>query len=53
MARLKEAKMLDSTVVLISADHGGVGNRHGGDSMTEIEIPWLVSGETARDHGAG
>jgi predicted AlkP superfamily pyrophosphatase or phosphodiesterase len=44
MARLKEAKMLDSTVVFISADHGGVGKRHGGNSMTEIEIPWLVSG---------
>ncbi|HEY3742918.1 MAG TPA: alkaline phosphatase [Bryobacteraceae bacterium] len=44
MARLKEAKMADSTVVIISADHGGVGKRHGGNSMTEIEIPWLARG---------
>jgi arylsulfatase A-like enzyme len=44
MERLKKAGMLDSTVVFVSADHGGVGKRHGGNSMTEIEIPWLVSG---------
>jgi predicted AlkP superfamily pyrophosphatase or phosphodiesterase len=44
MARLRETKMLTATVVLISADHGGIGKRHGGNSMTEIEIPWMISG---------
>ena len=36
--------MLKATVVLISADHGGIGKRHGGNSMTEIEIPWMIRG---------
>jgi predicted AlkP superfamily pyrophosphatase or phosphodiesterase len=44
MARLREATMLPTTMVLISADHGGVGKRHGGNSMTEIEIPWMLRG---------
>jgi len=44
MARLKETQMLSTTVVLISSDHGGVGKRHGGNSMTEIEIPWMLRG---------
>jgi predicted AlkP superfamily pyrophosphatase or phosphodiesterase len=44
MARLRETKMLPSTVVIISADHGGIGKRHGGNSMTEIEIPWMIHG---------
>lgn len=44
MERLRDTKMLATTVVLISADHGGVGKRHGGNSMTEIEIPWLLRG---------
>jgi|SRR5580658_3965924 predicted AlkP superfamily pyrophosphatase or phosphodiesterase len=44
MARLGETKMLAATLVLISADHGGIGKRHGGNSMTEIEIPWMIHG---------
>ena len=44
MARLRETEMLRTTVVLVSADHGGVGKRHGGNSMTEIEIPWIIHG---------
>jgi predicted AlkP superfamily pyrophosphatase or phosphodiesterase len=44
MARLRETDMLTTTVVLISADHGGIGKRHGGNSMTEIEIPWMIRG---------
>ena len=44
MAHLRETKMLTATVVLISADHGGIGKRHGGNSMTEIEIPWMIHG---------
>lgn len=41
---LKEAGIADSTVVLITADHGGVGKGHGGSTMAEIEIPWILSG---------
>jgi predicted AlkP superfamily pyrophosphatase or phosphodiesterase len=33
-----------STTFILSADHGGVGTKHGGMSMTELEIPWIASG---------
>jgi len=44
MARLRETRMLATTMILITADHGGVGKRHGGNSMTELEIPWMLRG---------
>jgi predicted AlkP superfamily pyrophosphatase or phosphodiesterase len=41
---LKTAGMLERTVILISADHGGVGKGHGGATLAEIEIPWIIWG---------
>ena len=41
---LESAAMLDETLVIIASDHGGVGTRHGGDSMAELETPWLMVG---------
>jgi predicted AlkP superfamily pyrophosphatase or phosphodiesterase len=34
----------DSTVVIMTADHGGVGTRHGGNTMAELLIPWIIAG---------
>ncbi len=34
----------DKTVFLMTADHGGVGKQHGGNSMVELEIPWIIAG---------
>src|SRR5581483_3653958 len=31
-------------VLLVTADHGGVGKKHGGATMAEIEIPWIMDG---------
>jgi predicted AlkP superfamily pyrophosphatase or phosphodiesterase len=42
--KLSSLRMWDSTIVIVSSDHGGVGKNHGGTSMTEIEIPWLIRG---------
>lgn len=41
---LREAKMLDETVLIVTADHGGKGTKHGGLTMSEIEIPWFIAG---------
>jgi predicted AlkP superfamily pyrophosphatase or phosphodiesterase len=41
---LKEAGMAETTVVLVTSDHGGKGKKHGGATMAEIEIPWIVTG---------
>src|SRR5262245_43868108 len=45
VASLKAAQMWDQTALLVSADHGGVGTKHGGLSLSEIEIPWIAVGE--------
>jgi len=41
---LRNAGMLDSTVLLVTSDHGGVGTKHGKATMAEIEIPWIIAG---------
>jgi len=41
---IDDAEAWSSTVVIVSSDHGGIGRSHGGDTMAEIEIPWLIAG---------
>lgn len=48
---IEEAGMKDSTIVMFSADHGGVEKGHGGTSMVEMQIPWIIAGPgIRRDH---
>ncbi len=44
IAALEDAGIRQKTLVLITADHGGVGTKHGGDTLAELEIPWIVNG---------
>ena len=32
------------STVLAVVDHGGIGRGHGGESMIEVEVPWIISG---------
>ena len=41
---VKEASAEDSTFILVVSDHGGKGRRHGGSSLAEILVPWVLSG---------
>ncbi|MEZ5084082.1 MAG: alkaline phosphatase family protein [Bacteroidales bacterium] len=41
---LEEAEMYSSSVFIVVTDHGGNEHGHGGLSMEEIEIPWIISG---------
>jgi predicted AlkP superfamily pyrophosphatase or phosphodiesterase len=41
---LTEVGIRQQTVVLMTADHGGNGKRHGGATMQELEIPWIIAG---------
>lgn len=41
---LESAGMLAETIIIIASDHGGSGTSHGGDSMSELETPWLIHG---------
>jgi Type I phosphodiesterase / nucleotide pyrophosphatase len=44
VAALAEGDYLDSTLLIITADHGGSGFAHGGDTLEEMTIPWLAVG---------
>ena len=39
-----ETPMRNHTLVLVTADHGGVGTKHGGVSADELFIPWIIHG---------
>jgi hypothetical protein len=45
---LNGAGIREKTVVLMTADHGGAGKSHGGPTMGELEIPWIISGPGIR-----
>lgn len=45
---IEEAGMAEKTLVIISADHGGLGKGHGGESLQEIEIPFILWGPTVK-----
>jgi predicted AlkP superfamily pyrophosphatase or phosphodiesterase len=48
LAGIEAAGIKDETIVLVTADHGGVGKKHGGLSMAELEIPWIIAGPGIR-----
>ena len=45
---LTESGIADNTILMVTADHGGKGKGHGGDTMEEIEIPWIIVGPGVR-----
>ncbi|MEQ6120296.1 alkaline phosphatase family protein [Reichenbachiella sp. MALMAid0571] len=40
----KDAGVFDETIFIVSADHGGIGYGHGGETLDEIEIPFILYG---------
>ena len=45
---VEDLSMADNTLILVTADHGGLGTKHGGNSMEELEIPWIIRGPGVR-----
>lgn len=44
MDTLKNAGIFDTTAVILTADHGGKDKGHGGNSLDEYIIPWIIAG---------
>lgn len=45
---LDDLGLADSTLVIISADHGGQGRRHGANDARSLHIPWIAVGPGVR-----
>lgn len=44
----KDAGIFGETVFIVSADHGGIGYGHGGETIDEIEIPFIMYGKSVK-----
>jgi predicted AlkP superfamily pyrophosphatase or phosphodiesterase len=44
LARLKSAGLYESTLIIVTADHGGHDTTHGTDMLEDMTIPWIISG---------
>ena len=42
---IKEAGIMDNSVIIVTADHGGIDHGHGGRSMMEMETPLIIYGK--------
>ncbi|WP_220466309.1 alkaline phosphatase [Dyadobacter psychrotolerans] len=48
MGAVSKSGKADDTVVIISADHGGINKGHGGKTMQEMRIPWIAVGKAVK-----
>ena len=37
--------MYDNAILVVSSDHGGVGRKHGGMTLEEMETPFVICGK--------
>jgi len=51
LQRLEEEKMMDDTIIILTADHGGINKGHGGKTLLEVEIPWIIYGKNIPAQG--
>lgn len=45
---LKDAGIYDDTIIMLTADHGGIGRSHGGQTLMEMEIPFIICGKNVK-----
>lgn len=45
---IADTGIADKTILLVTADHGGIKKGHGGNTMEELEIPWIIVGPGVR-----
>jgi predicted AlkP superfamily pyrophosphatase or phosphodiesterase len=47
----KEAGIYDNTIFIVTGDHGGIKNGHGGKTLMELESPFIISGKNIKKMG--
>lgn len=45
---LRDAKIFDKTLIIVTSDHGGMGKVHNGKDPRGLHIPWVVHGPGIR-----
>ncbi|EAR02040.1 hypothetical protein FB2170_02115 [Maribacter sp. HTCC2170] len=48
---LEEAGMIEESIIIFSSDHGGIDKGHGGKTLLEMEIPWIIYGKNVPAKG--
>ena len=48
---IKAAGIYDDTIILMSADHGGIEKGHGGKTLQEMETPFIIAGKGVKKNG--
>ena len=41
----KEAGIYDETIFIVTADHGGINKGHGGKTLQEMQVPFIICGK--------
>jgi len=42
---LERKDLMEETIIILTSDHGGKRKSHGGKSLKEVEIPWIIYGK--------
>ncbi len=48
---IKQAGMYENTIIIMTADHGGIDKGHGGKTLMEMEIPFIIAGKGVKKGG--
>lgn len=48
---LEKNDLLEDTAILFSSDHGGIDKGHGGKTLLEVEIPWIICSKNLPGQG--
>lgn len=51
IAAIQEAGILEQSIIIVTSDHGGIGRSHGGQSMMEMETPFIIAGKNIKQGG--
>lgn len=51
IAKLEDKNLMKDTVIILTSDHGGNKKSHGGNTLKEMEIPWIIYGKGISKQG--